>query len=342
MKPANQDRFSKGIHSTRVSFFMGAGGVGKTSISAAKALSLAMSGKKVLIASLDPAKRLGTILEVSELAKPTQHPSHSHLYCVQQDAETVLANAVSHFSDSEKTTKIMEHPFYKVLSSGISGLTEYMALFSLHRWWESGEYDYIVVDTAPHVHAIEVLKRPGVVKAFQENGVVKRLVFPLAKLGSIGMGLFQGVAGQLPLKVLGVKLFQDLAAFMVLMEDTINGFYRISGDLENLLKSDSTECVFVGTPFHQTLAVFELLEKELATLGTSFQAAFLNKTIDGSEVHTQTEQSSFFYQKLQQQREIETSLKAKMDTLVRLPTVVSGKVSPRKVVEALAQSISEF
>jgi len=320
-------------------FFMGPGGVGKTSVSSAFAASLAESGKKVLLVSLDPAKRLGTIMGLESLNTPVEHPYFSGLYCVQQDTDTLLREATTHFSKPEQAEKIFAHPFYKILRSGISGPTEYMSLFSLHNWYNSGDFDHIVVDTAPHVHAVRVLNMPTIIKSFQDNGVIKKMIFPLAKIGSAGIRLFQGVSGLFPIKLFGVKLFQDLASFMVMFEDTINGFYHLSGDFQEIIAGETSQFCFVGTPFEQSTFVFETLGQELESLGARFSEVYLNKTIDPKILLNESDKNSFFVKLGEQQNRVVRGLKKKCKNVSILPTVNGSGLEPIGIVKKLKEHL---
>lgn len=325
---------------TQLQFFMGPGGVGKTSVSASYAVSLAEKGSKVLLVSLDPAKRLSTILGIADPKEVKEHPLFKNLFCVQQDTDTLLKTAILNFSKPEQAHNVFQHPFYKVLRSGISGPTEYMSLFSLYKWWKSGAYDYIVVDTAPHVHAVRVLKMPNVIKAFQENGVFKKMILPLAKVSGIGVGIVQGVVGKISTNLFGIHLFKDLAAFMLLMEDTIRGFYDLSGEFQELIKGDLSSFIFVGTPYDQSVFVFDRLSEDLDELGAEFSQIFLNKTIS-RDLESTEKAETFFGKMLVQQNRVYTQLKKKSDCVWSLPTICDSGFSPLEIVKTLAKDISE-
>ncbi len=325
---------------TKLSFFMGPGGVGKTSVSSACAVALAKDGKKVLLVSLDPAKRLGTILELDEMDSPKEHPLFGGLFCVQQDTDTLLKSAILNFSSSEQADKIFDHTFYNILRSGISGPTEYMSLFSLYKWWESNLYDHIIIDTAPHMHAVRVLKMPNVIRSFQENGVFRKMILPLAKVGSFGVKIFQGVAGQFPINLFGVQLFRDLAGFLVLMEDTVEGFYNLSSEFQDLLQSELAAFCFVGTPLDQSAFVFDALSAELSTMNTGFSQAYLNKTLDGECFGEGLERDSFFGKTYRQQKSVVEKLRVDIDSVHCLPTVSDIGASPLNIVRSLADRLS--
>ncbi len=140
---------------------IGTGGVGKTTISAALAVTLAHQGRRTLVATVDPARRLGDTLGLAGLVGPTDVPGHPGLAALAPDSsagahaliEQLLALAPSH------RERVQASPLVAALTGGFAGMHELVALVELGRLESS--FDVTVIDAAPSRHAIDLLALPG-------------------------------------------------------------------------------------------------------------------------------------------------------------------------------------
>ncbi len=139
---------------------IGTGGVGKTTVSAALAVTLARSGQRTLVATVDPARRLGDTLGLDGLVGPTAVPGHPGLHALAPDSaagahaliEHLLALAPSH------RERVGGSPLVTALTGGFAGMHELVALVELARL-DAG-FDVTVIDAAPSRHAIDLLALP--------------------------------------------------------------------------------------------------------------------------------------------------------------------------------------
>ena len=148
----------------------GSGGVGKTTTSAAIALRAAEAGRKVVVLTIDPARRLAQSLGVGELDNtPRPVPmidtaAGGSLDAMMLDMKNTFDDVVIAHSTPEKAEAILQNQFYVALSSEFSGTQEYMAmekLGQLHSEAEAnGTWDLIVVDTPPARSALDFLDAP--------------------------------------------------------------------------------------------------------------------------------------------------------------------------------------
>jgi arsenite-transporting ATPase len=153
------------MNPTRYLFFTGKGGVGKTSLAAAKALELAESGKKTLIISTDPASNLDEVFGVTLGSHPTAIPGVPHLSGANLDPEAAAAayreRMVAPYRGKlpELVIQAMEEQFSGACTTEIAAFDEFVALMADPR--NTAEFDHVVFDTAPTGHTLRLLSLPG-------------------------------------------------------------------------------------------------------------------------------------------------------------------------------------
>ena len=141
-------------HPTRHLFFTGKGGVGKTSLSTAAALTLADAGKKVLLVSTDAASNLDEMLGIELRNTPVPVPGAPGLSVLNIDPDTaaesyrqrVLAQMGAGASAEERST--VREQLSGACTTEIASFDEFSSLLSDG----AGHYDHIVFDTAPTGH----------------------------------------------------------------------------------------------------------------------------------------------------------------------------------------------
>ncbi len=149
----------KALEDRRLLIFAGKGGVGKTTTSSATALGFAAQGKKTLLVTVDPAKRLEDALGVDVGFKET--PIQPNLTALMVDPGAVIRE---HLEREVPEAKITEHPMFKYVTDYLPGLNELMAIGKLNDIRLEGKYDVIVIDTAPTGHALSFLSVPKAMK----------------------------------------------------------------------------------------------------------------------------------------------------------------------------------
>lgn len=147
----------------RVLICVGSGGVGKTTVSSAVALRAAQLGRKVLVLTVDPAKRLKSTMGLEGLDQAKiEHPSiKGSLTAAVIDNKKIFDDFVNRVAgESPSREKILKNKLYIQLSTTLSGSQEFTALEKLYSSYQSGNYDLIVLDTPPAQHAIDFLGAP--------------------------------------------------------------------------------------------------------------------------------------------------------------------------------------
>lgn len=146
------------VHGASLVVTCGPGGVGKTTTAAALALAAARAGRRVIVVTVDPARRLADTLGIDasarshdpvEVVGATTHPTGS-LWAQMLDAESTFDRMIAdRAGDEQRVQAILSNPIYRSIAGSLAGAQEYMAIERLHQLWTSGEYDLIVIDTPP-------------------------------------------------------------------------------------------------------------------------------------------------------------------------------------------------
>jgi anion-transporting ArsA/GET3 family ATPase len=238
----------------------GSGGVGKTTTSAALALRAAERGRKVVVLTIDPARRLAQSMGIEALDN-TPRPvkgvagidnGTGSLDAMMLDMKRTFDEVVISQASPEKAKQILANPFYIALSSSFAGTQEYMAmekLGQLHRdkVLGDGTYDLIVVDTPPSRSALDFLDAPERLSSFLDGKFVRLLMAPArgpAKLMSAGFSLITGALN----KILGAGFLSDLQTFVSALDTVFGGFRQRAQQTYSLLQAPGTAFLVVAAP----------------------------------------------------------------------------------------------
>lgn len=271
---------------------VGSGGVGKTTTAAALALWGAMQGRRTMVLTIDPAKRLAQSLGLEALSNTPQSLAQSLFdhagieirgsmdaaMLDQKSAwdEFILRNA----PNEEAAELILGNEFYEQLSRSFAGSTEYMAIEELCRIHETGEYDLIVLDTPPTAHALDFLEAPRRLRRFLDRKAVRSLVLPYVRVGWIAWKSASRSARFLLSKVedaTGVQTLRQIAEFFVAMETVFDGITDRSLRVERLLAGDRTAFILIAGPEEQVLDESEYLGARMAELGMPLKGVIMNR-----------------------------------------------------------------
>ncbi|GAA1228621.1 ArsA family ATPase [Kitasatospora nipponensis] len=248
---------------TRIVVCCGSGGVGKTTTAAAIGLRAAERGRRTVVLTIDPARRLAQSMGLTELdntprpVKGAAGPDGpGELHAMMLDMKRTFDEVVLTHADPERARAILENPFYQSLSAGFAGTQEYMAMEKLGQLRDAGEWDLIVVDTPPSRSALDFLDAPNRLGSFLDGRLIRLLTAP-AKVGgrsamkflNVGMGLLTGTLG----KIFGAQLLTDLQTFVAAMDSMFGGFRERADRTYQLLKAQGTAFLVVAAPERDAL-----------------------------------------------------------------------------------------
>ena len=275
-----------GDRETKIIICCGSGGVGKTTTSAAVALRAAEAGRKVVVLTIDPARRLAQSLGVGELDNTPRPVSMidtaagGSLDAMMLDMKGTFDDVVLAHSTPEKAAAILQNQFYVALSSEFSGTQEYMAmekLGQLHTEAEAaGRWDLIVVDTPPARSALDFLDAPEHLSALLDGRFLRLLLHPTrGPLRLMGAG-FSMISAAMT-KILGAQIISDVQTFVRAFEALFGGFRQRATSTFELLSSRHSTFLVVATPQHDALREAEYFVDRLTEEGMPLSGMVINR-----------------------------------------------------------------
>jgi anion-transporting ArsA/GET3 family ATPase len=263
----------------RVIVSAGPGGVGKTTVAASLAALAARSGRRTLVATIDPAPRLADALGLPDLGPvPAPLPPESclalgippgALHAARIDTALSFRRLVeSEAPDPERRRRIFDNPIYRQMTSSLTGSQEYAATVALHDFFASGDYDLIVLDTPPTANALDFLDAPRRIKDAVTSPAISWFArapgdksvgrFSLRRLTSGGALVLQRLG-----KFVGSSFLDDLGAFLGDFQGVLGGFLRRAEAVEALLRRPDVGFLLVLAPelpaIDEALTFFERL-----------------------------------------------------------------------------------
>ncbi|GHD20247.1 anion-transporting ATPase [Streptomyces violarus] len=271
---------------TRIVVCCGSGGVGKTTTAAALGLRAAERGRKVVVLTIDPARRLAQSMGIDSLdntprrVKGIDDSAGGELHAMMLDMKRTFDEIVEVHADAERAAAILGNPFYQSLSAGFAGTQEYMAMEKLGQLRARDEWDLIIVDTPPSRSALDFLDAPKRLGSFLDGRLIRLLTTP-AKLGgragmkflNVGMSMMTGTLG----KLLGGQLLKDVQTFVSAMDTTFGGFRTRADATYKLLQAPGTAFLVVAAPERDALREAAYFVERLAAEAMPLAGLVLNR-----------------------------------------------------------------
>ncbi|MEC7987385.1 MAG: ArsA-related P-loop ATPase [Myxococcota bacterium] len=262
------------IQNQKLLICVGAGGVGKTSLSATIGLQAALMGRKVLVLTIDPAKRLANSLGLKQFGNTETQIDLSQigdvkgeLWAMMLDGKKTFNDLIDKLSKDEQTKRsILNNNIYQSITETIVGNQEYMATEKLYDVVSSGRYDLIVLDTPPVKNALDFLDSPGRMARFVDKRVMKWFLTSKKGEKRIIRRLLAGssaVLFKLLGYVFGQDFLEDIAIFFSNFRDLYEGFQERHSAVEALFRDKKTCFMIVCAPHKPALEVAEFFLKEL-------------------------------------------------------------------------------
>ncbi len=275
----------------RILVACGSGGVGKTTTAAALALRAARSGRRVLVCTIDPSRRLATSLglnqlsgrpraiDLSRLAPPPARGGA--LWAMVLDVKSTFDALVARYTpDAAARERILGNRFYRHVSAALAGSHEYMAMEKLLELSGDERWDLVVLDTPPTRHALDFLEAPERLMEFLDTSVLRWFLRPYFVAGRLTLKVATrtgAVALRMADRFLGLSFLQDLSEFFLAFESMYDGFKERATRVHAILRDPSSGFVMVAAPSPPALEEALYFHRRLTEKGMPFVAFVVNR-----------------------------------------------------------------
>ncbi|WP_330251088.1 ArsA family ATPase [Nocardia sp. NBC_00565] len=266
----------------RVVVCCGAGGVGKTTTAAAIALRAAERGRKVVVLTIDPARRLAQSLGVADLDNAPQRvalgpEAKGELHAMMLNMRRTFDDMVLEHTSADKAEQIFANPFYQTVASSFGGTQEYMAMEKLGQLAGRKEWDLIVVDTPPSRNALDFLDAPKRLGNFLNGRMIRVIMAP-------GRGVTRLVTGAMSLAVRGVstivggQMLKDASNFLQSLDSLFGGFQDRADRTYAMLAKPGTHFLVIAAAEPDALREASFFVDRLSTERMPLAGLVLNRT----------------------------------------------------------------
>ncbi|HEX5367552.1 MAG TPA: ArsA family ATPase, partial [Acidimicrobiales bacterium] len=258
----------------------GSGGVGKTTTAAVVALEGARRGRKTVVVTIDPARRLADALGLGGL---TDTPSRiegdwpGELWATMLDTKSTFDTLVAKYAgDESQAERILANRFYRNISGALSGTQENMAMEKLYELHDETDFDLVVVDTPPTRHALDFLDAPRRLGRFLDHRLLRLLIAPgrgLARAVNVATQTFLRTVS----RVVGSEVVDDAVAFFQAFEGMEEGFRQRAARVDELLAAEGTAFLLVASPRRDTVEEAHFFADRLHQAGIAVEGLVVNR-----------------------------------------------------------------
>jgi anion-transporting ArsA/GET3 family ATPase len=297
MTPASRHSIDEILTTRKILITGGTGGVGKTTVSAAMALRAAMLGRKTVVITMDPAKRLATSLGLEGLGDhPTdltprlrkvydearaagmKVPSHfeGRLDAIMPDTRKTFEDFVHSLAQSkEMAERVIQNPIFQIFAKEFSGANEYMAMQRVFALSNENRYDLIILDTPPSRNTLDFLDAPKLLGQFFDDRIIRLLVMPANRLMAAPL---RKVLGLLE-KLTGAGFMTHLLDFAQALFEVRFNFTKNLNRVTELMASPDTGFLLVAAPSPEKAPEIAHFIDSVREHGFHFEGMALNRTL---------------------------------------------------------------
>lgn len=262
----------------------GSGGVGKTTTAAVIAMTAARQGRRTVVVTIDPARRLADALGLAGLTNTpsriegvTSPDGRGEMWAMMLDTKATFDGLVQRYSaDADQAERILGNAFYQNISGSLSGTQEYMASEKLYELAVEGDYDLVVVDTPPTRNALDFIDAPKRLANFLDHPLYRVFMAPTRGIVKAVNVAAQALTRSLA-KVVGAEVIGDAIAFFAAFEGMEAGFAERADRVEQLLGEPSTAFVLVASPKADTVDEASYFAAKLHEHGIDVRALIINR-----------------------------------------------------------------
>jgi anion-transporting ArsA/GET3 family ATPase len=280
------------VREHRVVVCVGSGGVGKTTTAASIALWGALAGRRAVVLTIDPARRLANSLGIAELGDEprmvdpallvtTGRPVRGSLAAMMLDQKHAWDRLVARHAPSDDVReRILENRFYLNLSQNFAGSHEYMAIEQLCLLCESDAYDLIVLDTPPTKRALDFFEAPERIRDFLDRRIVRWFLMPYLSQGWAVAKAMNRTVGFLFRKLeeaTGVSALAEVSDFFSAMSGMFDAFTARTDVIHDILRARSTAFVLVTGPEEQVLTEAEFFSERMKAMQMPLGGVVFNR-----------------------------------------------------------------
>jgi anion-transporting ArsA/GET3 family ATPase len=272
----------------------GSGGVGKTTVSAALGLAMAQrSDRRVLVLTVDPARRLATALGLREIGTEPVKVSRARLRRAGIEVEGELVAAMLDMKATfdrmvvrlaptrRDAQRILNNRFYKGISDSFIGSHEYMAMEALYELHEAGEYDTLIIDTPPSRNALDFLEAPNRLTDFVGAKLLNWLSGPTL-FGIRAVNFAAAPFLRMADRLLGADVLTEVTEFVRDLQKIYAGVQQRARDVYHLLRSSQVGFVLVTTLEPAPFGEAEYFASRLREYRMPLRGVVVNRTLPDS------------------------------------------------------------
>jgi len=276
------------LRGKRVCICAGSGGVGKTTTSAAIAMGMAARGLRVVVVTIDPAKRLANSLGLRELGNeprlvaPERFASEGlemrgELWAMMLDAKRTFDELIERLAPDERSRdEVLSNRIYQELSGAVAGSQEFTAIAKLYELDQEGDYDLLVLDTPPSRNALDFLDAPDRLTQFFEGRALQVFLRPTGLAARV-VGSGTGMVFSILKRVTGVDLLADLGVFFRALGGMIGGFRERAEQVGQLLEDPATTFLLITSPEREPIEEAIFFRRKLEEAGMPFGGVVVNR-----------------------------------------------------------------
>ena len=259
----------------------GTGGVGKTSTAAAIAMMCARNGRKAVVVTIDPARRLADAIGIDESVGNEPHRvelnAPGEMWVTMLHVRETFDGLIREVAPTpQKANEVINNSFYKNIAESISGTRDYMAAARLYSLYHDDRFDVVIVDTPPTRSALDFLDAPERLARFLNHPIVRFLSAP-------ARGGFRVVSFALTpvIRIIGKVVGSDALESAVSFLRAFDGMQDVLRDralqVASLLREKETSFVIVAAPQKEALTEASYFVSEISRLSLNLDAIVANR-----------------------------------------------------------------
>ena len=240
----------------------------------------AQAGRRTVVVTIDPAKRLADALGLGSLTDTPRRIEGDwpgELWALMLDPRSTFDGLVTKYApDPDQAATILANRFYRNIAGALSGTHEYMAMEKLYELHHDDRFDLVVVDTPPTRNALDFVDAPRRLTRFLDNRLFRLLMLP-ARTGIRAVNFATQAFVRTVGKVVGSEVVSDAVTFFQAFEGMEDGFRQRAQRVSDLLVDPRTAFVLVTAPRRDAGRETEFFAEKLGEAGIDVDALIVNR-----------------------------------------------------------------